>query len=356
MPKHYNVLVVGAGPAGSSAAQAAGREGVSVLMIDSKQQRGMPVQCAECVPKVIYKFLKPLPGAIVQKLDGMLTYINGKLASNLRAPGYILNRAVFDQQLVTEAEEAGTEVWFKARAAAKEGHRVFIQKSDGAEEITCDYIIGADGPRSTVGKWMNSVNQNYMLGLQYTFPLTEARMATEFYFNPEYTGGYAWLFPRGEYANVGVGVTFTHHQALQSLTADLIARLFNENILKDGRELRRTGGLIPVGGPLPVTVRENMLLAGDAAGHTHPVTGGGIMNAMVCGRIAGNLAAAAILEKNPDKINEYPSQWQAVLGRNLREAADQRTRLDQEWSSDPERFAALIKDCWLAFGPVRVNH
>lgn len=346
----YDMVVVGAGPAGASAARAASLHGIATLLIDARKNPGSPVQCAEYVPLAVKKYVSLEPKAVVQKIDTLRTFINDQLVSTLAGPGYMLDRVVFDGSLVQRAREAGAEFWPDAKAIGRTDEGLIVLRT-GPEnvEIKCRIIIGADGPRSTVGRWMNSENNKFMVGLQYNLPLCKYQSSTDIYFQPEYEGGYAWVFPKGENANVGIGVNLLYKNKLQFLVTDFIEGLVAQGILADSRPTVKTGGLIPVGGPLAVTQKENMLLAGDAAGHTHPVTGGGIMNAIVTGQMAGELAAQAVINHDLKLLSHYPRQWQSLLGRYLERAAQQRSDMDHNWTYNPQHFETLIRRTWISF-------
>ncbi len=347
----YDIVVVGAGPAGASAARTAVKYGASVLLIDARNNPGSPVQCAEYVPVAVKKYVPLVPGAVIQKIDSMLTFINDRLASSLAGPGYMLNRSVFDASLVNMAREEGAEFSPGTTAVARTAEGIKVCNCDRVmREIKGKVIVGADGPCSIVGRWMNSENKHFMIGLQYRLPLCRHQSSTDIYFKPEYEGGYAWVFPKGDFANVGVGVNVSGKDKLKFLIRDFVGSLLARGILTDHRPVVKTGGLIPVGGPLKVTQCENMLLAGDAAGHTHPVTGGGIMNAIVSGEMAGAIAARSVACGNPGLLAEYPRKWQSFLGRYLDRAEQQRHYMDTNWTYDERQFEELIKRSWISFG------
>jgi len=346
----YDVVVVGAGPAGASAARAACKFGITVLLIDARSNPGSPVQCAEYVPYIVKRYVPLVKGAVIQKIDTMLTFINDELVSTLAGPGYMLNREVFDGSLVQRAKDLGAQMWPGTKAISRTDEGLIISRN-GQEElaIKCKVIIGADGPRSTVGHWMNSENSNYMVGLQYNLPISKIQTSTDVYFKPEYRGGYAWVFPKGDRANVGVGVSLLHKDKLPFLMKNFINSLVVQGKLADTKPSMKTGGLIPVGGPLEITQAGNMLLAGDAGGHTHPITGGGIMNAMVTGEMAGEWAAQAVLKHDLGLLSHYPQQWQSFLGRFLDKATRQRSDMDTNWTDNAEQFEELIRRTWISF-------
>ena len=345
----YDLVVVGAGPAGSCAAAETAKKGARVLLIERKTMVGSPVQCAEYVPRHIKRYVKIYPEMIMQRTEQLHTYINDELCSNLSAPGYMLNRAIFDRKLAEEAVNCGAELRTEARAIENTTNGVRVVVKGENQDIECRYIIGADGPRSTVGAWMNRQNEHFMPAVQWTLPLQESRDNTEIYFDAEYVGGYAWMFPKGRFANVGVGVCMESGAKLNELHQRFIRKMITAGIVKDELPIYKTGGIAPVGGPLPNLVYENMLLAGDAAGQTHPVSAGGIMNAVICGRLAGQAVAEALIKDDIACLSGYEIAWRKILGHHLDQATSQRRRMDEKWTMESPAFADLIRETWLAF-------
>jgi flavin-dependent dehydrogenase len=92
-----------------------------------------------------------------------------------------------------------------------------------------------------------------------------------------------------------------------------------------------------------------MLLTGDAAGHTHPVTGGGIMNAIVTGQMAGKISAQAAIKNDLNLLSTYPPQWQSFLGRYLNIATESKKEMDQNWTYNLCQFENLIRHTWISF-------
>ena len=133
-----DILVVGAGPAGASAALAAARRGARVLMIERRRQVGLPVRCAEYIPAML-KGQLGLGGAyVVQKIEGMRTFVPGQAATETLAPGYVIRRESFDRTLVAAACQAGAELRCATRATAlhPDGD-VALSPGDGPTTTVC---------------------------------------------------------------------------------------------------------------------------------------------------------------------------------------------------------------------------
>lgn len=343
----YDVLIVGGGPAGSSAASAAVKAGAKVLLIEKKKIIGEPVQCAEFVPKLLLHKSGINHRSIVQEIKGMKIYLPSGESFLSNSPGFMLNRSLFDKELVGHAEDNGTDILTETKCISKKKEKVIIKKNGRQENVVAQVIIGADGPQSTVGRWIQSRNHDFVLGRQYQVPLKASHEFTEIYFDSDFFGGYAWLFPKGNVANVGVGIRDNRRpgisRSLEGLLKEFLKRLALEGKIEN-RPLSVTGGLIPVGGPLS-TVKENILLVGDAAGQTHPITGGGIPQAVICGEIAGRVAALAIQEKNNDVLTEYEEEWKSIFGEELKRAQARRQLLESQWN----QLDAIVKRCWVTF-------
>ena len=155
-----------------------------------------------------------------------------------------------------------------------------------------------------------------------------------------YEGGYAWLFPKGAAANLGVGCVGAAKP--RRLLEALRQRLVGEGLIKPG-VLAWGGGAIPVGGPRQAAVVDNLILTGDAAGLTHPITGAGIPQAITSGGLAGEAALALAggkKEAGQEYAHELDIAFKGYLGRGL--AA--RRRMLTGW--DSQDFSQLMADAW----------
>ncbi|MBW1948452.1 MAG: NAD(P)/FAD-dependent oxidoreductase [Deltaproteobacteria bacterium] len=345
-PGDPQVLVVGAGPAGCSAARAAAEAGVRVLVVERKAVVGEPVRCGEYVPAPLLREVGRGGAFVVQPVKGMRTILPSGEVHTLRAPGFIIRRRRFDQVLAAGARDAGAHILLSTRAVMGEEGCVRLLGASGEEwTVKPRVVIGADGPHSSVGRRMGIRNRNLLAAVQVRVPLVRPMDHTEVHFLPEIFGGYGWLFPRGGQANVGLGMAPGHGgpHALRPLLGSLLGRLAGEGKIRNTpRSL--TAGWIPVR-PLERTVRGWTLLAGDAAGQTHSITGAGVAQAVECGRMAGKWAARAVLEDRASALAGYESGWRDLFGETLERAWEKRKHLEARW----DRLEEVIRSCWVGF-------
>ncbi|MBI5014481.1 MAG: NAD(P)/FAD-dependent oxidoreductase [Deltaproteobacteria bacterium] len=343
-----DVLVVGAGPAGAVAAREAARAGARVLLVERKREVGVPVRCAEFVPWGVADLVSPSRLPVVQRVEGLRTHVPSGRCVRTRSPGVLLDRAFFDRRLTEAAAAAGAEVWTRARLVRRLRGGFRVEREGRSVVVEAQVLIGADGPRSLVAEWLGNPPQRCAVGAQVTVTLTRPQAEAEVFFGPEYPGGYGWLFPRGGSANVGVAVDRALGGEVQRALAGLLGRLGRSGLVAPGAILRRTGGLIPIGGPRQWTQTGRVLLVGDAAGHTHPITGAGIHHALVGGGVAGRLAAEAVASGEPAVLDRYEKECRAWLGGALQRAVDRRALYEARWRSG-ERGDDLYRRTWVAF-------
>lgn len=344
---YCDILVVGAGPAGLSAALEPSKAGVHVVVAEKKKMIGQPVRCAELMPKSNLLRNVDMKGSIVQEIKKARIFLSRGEFFDADLTGYMLNRTVFEQDLAREAEKKGAHILMGTQCTSKKGEKVILRQSSTTIEISPKVIIGADGPRSTVGEWMGQINREFCIALQYEIPLAAPSNCAEFYFDSRFLGGYGWLFPKGKTANVGVAVKYPQQPKNLSILKRLLKE-FGKKMQLAGKigeiPLSTTGGLIPAGGPLN-TVKDNMVLVGDAAGQTNSLTGGGISQAIVSGRIAGIVAAEAIKESDVHILHVYRAQLDYIYGDELRKAYTKRQFLESHW----DELDSIIRKEWIVF-------
>ncbi len=183
-----------------------------------------------------------------------------------------------------------------------------------------------------------------------TVPLATPYHATDIFLAAEFTGGYGWLFPKGEFANLGVGVTPAAKGRLKELLEGLHRSQVNQGRVGAGI-LGHTGGPIPVGGlldALGALGRVPVLLAGDAAGLANPVTGAGIAAAVISGGLAGQ-AAAGWLAGDGDALVEYTDELDSLFKGALERALRRRRQLLRGHAAGKRPSPAALRRGWIAY-------
>ncbi|MFD2173893.1 geranylgeranyl reductase family protein [Rhodobacter lacus] len=346
----FDVLIIGLGPAGASAAAAAARAGARVCAIDKRPTPGLPVQCAEFVPHALGAETQALRTAALQEIAAMETYLSGTHLRSAEFRGQMIDRAAFDAALVAQARAAGAEIVTGVALAALGPQGVRLADGRG---LDARVVVGADGPQSRTGAAVGLRNRAFCEARQITVPLRAPHDATDIFLAAEIPGGYGWLFPRGAEANLGLGVAHEERARLKPLLAALHGELVAEG--RVGRKARRlTGGTIAVGGltgPLGWSGDLPVLLAGDAAGLTHPITGAGIASACLSGTMAG-AAAAAIAAGQRQAANDYAEEITDLFGPSLALGVARRTALMARYARGAPDTAAL-RSAWIAYPDYR---
>lgn len=324
-PESFDIVVVGGGSAGVSAAFYAAKSGASVLLIEKHRALDTPLLCAEGVSfEGLSLAFEPRDSWVATSIEGAyLVHPNGKrtVVHHPRA-GFVLRRRVMLREIAARAASHGAVIRLGAMAVALDMDSRNITAvrytHDGIERSAlAAVVIAADGIESKVGQ---------MAGLTSAFAPSDVHSAAQFVMGgipvdvgyPEFylgrdvaPGGYGWVFPQGDsIANVGVGIdpVGAEHTAIWYLDKLLKKRAPTAQILE------RTGGLVPASGPMKELVRGNLVLIGDAAHLTDPLSGGGISPAIVSGKMAGIIAAEAVASGNINLLMKYPAHFKKLLG------------------------------------------
>ena len=343
MPEMVDVLVIGGGPAGALAAKEAAQAGAQVLLIDKKRRFGALPHCAEFVPRLLAREVDFPDRSQVQPVEGMLTVLEGQ-ETFTPGPGWILDRQVFDHGLVLAAARAGARVWAGAKLMSQSGDAWEIQRGARKISLTPGAVVAADGAASLTARLAGWSSQALMAGVQMQVPLAKPLERTQVYLEQTIRHGYAWLFPRGDAANLGLGCRVQAKP--QRLLDELRARLMEQGLILPG-VLALAGGAIPVGGPRDEMAKSRVLLAGDAAGLTHAVTGAGIPQAVFSGTEAGR-AAVGLAGGRSEAGDEYQQEILARYGSHLARGLAARQEMEQGW--DGADFAGLMARTWPAWG------
>ena len=326
MKDSYDVIVVGAGPAGSTAARYAADGGAKVLVLEKDREVGVPVRCGEAVDhEGLIQFLQPDQKFIASEIRNFkLVAPNGKVVKpNIEGVGYILDRKVFDYELARLAADKGAEVITKAYVDG-------ITRTNGTiTGVTAVYhgdklnikskiVIGADGVESRIGRWAGIDTTVSMHDMESAAQVTAANVDVEkdtcyFYFGQKYApGGYLWVFPKGnKTANIGLGVAADESKKKHALK--FLDEFMKENF-PNASILTKLAGGVPCADSLERMTMPGLMLVGDAAHQVNPVSGGGIISGMIGGRVAGKIAAEVVRKNDMSLMENYEKEWKNSLG------------------------------------------
>lgn len=354
----YDVVVVGGRVAGSASSLFASKNGLDVLMIEKRQEIGTPVQCAGVTSKETFNILDITPDKsyLRNEIAGVDFYApNGRYfhvnATELYAytEGYVVERKVFDKQLAIEAANAGTEIMVKTsmKGLLKRDGKIcgVVAKHLGKTyNIHADIVIAADGIESKTARMagLKTVNkpseiascaQYEMVGMD-THP-----NYLQIHFGDKIApGGYLWVIPKGDrVANVGLGILNSENTAYHYLNN------FTKNL--DATPVELNVGGVPLSGPIEKTYSSGLLVVGDAAGQVDPINGAGIENAVICGKIAGEVSGEAIENDDTSEtfLKRYEELWKLTLGKNFESSLNYRKIFDKLTDEDFNILAEFLE-------------
>jgi digeranylgeranylglycerophospholipid reductase len=328
MKNRFDVIVVGAGPAGSTAARFAANSGASVLLLEKDREIGLPVRCAEGVgEKGIELVVKLQPSWLAQKITGVVFYPPNeeRVIVESQDVGYILNRKIFDYELAEMAAKSGADVLTKAYVNGllfDDGKvaGVKLEHLGKSFDIQAKIVIGADGVESRVGRWAGLATKTSLKDMETCAQVTAANIDAEasychFYFsNNNCPKGYIWIFPKGNgLANIGLGISGEHAKFKPPI--DYLKKFLAEHYPQAACLTTVVGG-VPCAPTLDKIVTDGLMLVGDAAHQANPVSGGGITSGMIAAKIAGQIAGNAIFDGNVSekKLFEYVKLWNKAEG------------------------------------------
>jgi digeranylgeranylglycerophospholipid reductase len=334
----YDVVVVGAGPAGSITAKYAAKAGASVLLMEKRQEIGSPVRCGEGIAGRWFEeagitehekwITHRVKGAKIVSPDGSTLHIDEKIAG--KEVGMVIERDIFDQELAKDAARAGSKIMVKTSATGllKDGKKVVGVKADHMGErfeIKTNCVVGADGFESQVGRWAEIDTalkpKDISTCLQYRMVDIEPDYQyCEFILEDIQKGGYVWIFPKGkDEANVGVGFQLNKVRKKGDVKAYLDDFISRHPAYSKGRTIEIVAGAVPVSAPIDNSVGDGILLVGDAARQVNPMTGGGIATGCIAAKMAGEVIGEAYSENDysAEFLKKYDKAWRKRLENSI---------------------------------------
>ncbi len=355
-----DVLVVGAGPAGSTVAEQLARRGHGVLVVEEHPRVGIPVQCAGLVSQRVLSLAGS--NALVRTAVRGATVFGPSLgAVSFKAAeprAFVIDRGALDVHLADRAARAGAEFRTSTRfdrLARTEGGRNVVQLTgpDRASlEVRARLVVGADGVSSAVARAFRLRRPVEILpAFEAEFPRAPGDAETvEVYLGRSISPGlFGWWIPDGQGgARVGVAVD-----------ADgTPARVYFERLLvhlerRFGQALVSPTAFLVSGIPVGLIPRAHgpgVLLVGDAAAQVKPLSGGGIYTGMRCAQLAASVAHEALArgDLSAGALAAYDRAWRAELGEEFRRALYLRRVFQRLNDADLDRLVAALQGSRLA--------
>jgi geranylgeranyl reductase family protein len=300
-PHTFDILIIGAGPAGTAAAVTACNAGLTAAIID-KAKFPRAKLCGGLITgrsRILYReiFGQDLAPALFEQRDRIAFFANGApLGGEVDSPPiYLTMRWDMDAHLLDMARAAGATDLTGQRIAQLDANAVSATLEDG-RTITGRVMIGADGVNSIVartlfGRAFDPATIGFALETEAPFDLTPQTIRVDL---GAADWGYGWRFAKAGSTTIGIGGLEARNPAMKSALAAYRAQM------GDDSDTRIKGHFLPFGDYRRIPGRGRVLLAGDAAGLVDPITGEGIAYAMQSGAAAAVAAARSIAKDRPD--------------------------------------------------------
>ncbi len=321
----FDVLIVGAGPAGGLAAQRIARKGYEVAVIEEHREIGEPIQCGGLVTPRVFDYvtcketiLGTIHGAEIFSPKGRCLKIDGH-----ETEAVVVDRAMFDRAILTEAVRAGAHTFLGTQAQGAAyvdgGVEVTVDRDGTTEKLRGKILIGCDGVRSNVAKWFHILRPKKILP-GFEVELAGVRgdpgFVKLFVGNDIAPGFFGWIIPSGDTARVGLCVGEGNAYAY---LMRMLRRPAVQTYTKGAQPILYIVGGIPIGFPRR-TYADNVMVVGDAACQAKATSGGGIFTSLHCASLAAETALEA-LEKgdySARTMHRYHKAWTRSIGKELR--------------------------------------
>ena len=357
-----DVVVVGCGVSGATAARAVAKRNVSVSIFEEHSQVGKPSHCSGHVGIPAFKQFSPeVPKRIIEnQIKGaVLNSPGGKPLTLQRSKPvtWVLNRAAYDQYLAELAENSGAALQMNSRVESyKRLDNGEIQlKVNGAKErdLSCKVLIDASGCGASVSRYAGFtrlgrgiVVNSAQVSVENLVDVDEDFV--EVYFGQGFAPGFfGWIIPRRD-GTAKVGIAAGARANVRQCFERFIGKhpIVSAKLKHSKQITTPSYHPIPVGGAVNRTYTDNILAVGDAASQVKPTTGGGIVFGLACGRIAGETAAKAVLDQDftGPRLGEYEVRWRRMFGFDLRAMSWLRRLLYRLPDSNLDRIFTIAQE------------
>lgn len=318
MKNSYTCLVVGAGPAGSSAAYTFAKNGIDVCVVDKAVFPREKLCGGLLTSRTKKNFLDVFESGWEEvyecKTNGALFFHKGQLINAIENYGelYFCNRSTFDNRLLEKATSTGADVVLGERVEFVDTTAKLCLLGSG-RELRYRYLIGADGANSIVTRAVTSKGfdrSSYAFAVQAETPDRACRQngtaRPEIYFG-EVDWGYGWVFPKKNSCSVGLGGLFPKNRNIRTRFSEFYTA-------RNGQpcSVPLKGHYIPFGNYARNAVSKDCILVGDASGLVDPITGEGIAFAIESGQHAAHAVISAISGSTTSVADDYEKYYSKI--------------------------------------------
>jgi len=364
----YDVVIVGGGPAGSSAAFTAAKNGVRVAILEKEDSIAQSVRTSGVTwIKDVKKFGIPSECYNEIRKYSFCSPNNQVSISDAEPRAVVLDVRKTYQWLTQQAEKEGADIFLKTNVTGVKtdaNGKITGVKASSNEDIifNAKVVIDASGFQSVVAKSLGVVTQWERFGVGAEYEATAEHVEQDTWWlmvGQQYSpAGYAWIFPVSKNTvriGVGIGKPESNVDPTERLKELLKTKLGPIKDLGKITPIEFHYGLIPNDGLSRKTVYDNLILVGDSAGQANPLVLEGIRYAIMFGRVAGDVSANAVKsgDTSEKSLKKYEENWQKAIKTKINSAYKVQDRwiglTDEEWDKEIEIIGELTPDEFIDF-------
>ena len=349
MNSDFDVVIVGAGPVGSTIAYFLAQNDLNIAIVDKKKHIGYPLQCAGILSKQIFDKNELPREVIINEVKGAFLHTQKNILNVKKEDtvAYIIDRIAYDEFLLTRAIQNGvTLITQKVINVDDEKGLIYFSNN---QQIKSRIIIGCDGYNSRLSKCIGNTQENFPAS-QMLVEIDDSNMSSfrcsaepiedyvDTYLFNDISPGFLWIIPlkNNQYR---IGMFSNHeHKKQDEFLNNFLNEHFKYNLIEKYK------GFIPIFSEKNQIVRNRLILIGDAAGQVKPTSGGGLLIAFDACKIASEYVVKAIDNDNIDILRGYQKEFHAKYLKEFNYQFKVQKTLNLLSDEDLDYFFLKLKD------------